>query len=165
MSTEQHDANAYGQELARISPHHHKAAAARLTVFQALVAVGIGHEQAEDIVAKLEAGAVVGAPLVSESSAPHGPELRFENGWHAGVRDVASYLLCIADATAITGRGLTASGAMLIVHLQQPASPALQEDPVDDPGWLHSRTRRTSWRPQNASRGPWPRAEHQLARR
>lgn len=60
MSTEQHDGNAYGQELAAISHHQHDATSARLTVFQALAAAGIGHEQADDIVAKLEAGAVTG---------------------------------------------------------------------------------------------------------
>ncbi|GLW04713.1 hypothetical protein [Streptomyces lavendulae] len=35
MSTEQHYADAYGQELARISHHQHEATAARFTVFQA----------------------------------------------------------------------------------------------------------------------------------
>ncbi|MEW2625611.1 hypothetical protein [Streptomyces sp. NPDC048106] len=73
MSSEQHDADACGQELARISKHQHGATAARFTVFQALAAVGIGHEQADDIVSKLEAGAVAGAHTwISESSAPHG---------------------------------------------------------------------------------------------
>ncbi|MFF9527490.1 hypothetical protein ACF1DV_36825 [Streptomyces achromogenes] len=69
MSTEQHDADAYGQELARISNHQHEATDARFTVFQALAAAGIGHEQADDIVAKLAAGAVAGAHTwISESS-------------------------------------------------------------------------------------------------
>ncbi|MFE9360276.1 hypothetical protein ACFYPB_40260 [Streptomyces olivaceoviridis] len=135
MSTEQHEADAYGQELARISHHQHEATEARFTVFQALAAVGIGHEQADDIVSKLEAGAVAGAHTwISESSAPHGSEQRFEDGWHAGVRDVASYLLRIAATTAATGRGRAASSAMLVAHLQQPASPAPQEAPVEDPG-------------------------------
>ncbi|CAM5506812.1 MULTISPECIES: hypothetical protein [Streptomyces] len=59
------------------------------------------HEQADDIVSKLEAGAVAGAHTwISESSAPRGSEQRFEDGWHAGVRDVASYLLHIADTTS-----------------------------------------------------------------
>ncbi|MZE72653.1 hypothetical protein [Streptomyces sp. SID5789] len=124
MSTEQHDADAYGQELARISHHQHEATDARFTVFQALAAVGIGHEQADDIVAKLEAGAVAGAHTwISESSPPHKSEPRFEDGWFAGVRDVASYLLRIADTTAHAGRGRAASSAMLVAHLQQPASP------------------------------------------
>ncbi|MEV5350286.1 hypothetical protein [Streptomyces achromogenes] len=69
MSTVQHDADAYGQELARISNHQHEATNARFTVFQALAAAGIGHEQADDIVAKLAAGAVAGAHTwISESS-------------------------------------------------------------------------------------------------
>ncbi|MEU9197729.1 hypothetical protein [Streptomyces hundungensis] len=135
MSTEQHDADAYGQELARISDHQHEATDARFMVFQALAAVGIGHEQADDIVAKLEAGAVAGAHTwISESSPPHGSEPRFEDGWFAGVRDVASYLLRIADTTATAGRGRAASSAMLVAHLQQPASPAPQEAPEPDPG-------------------------------
>ncbi|GAA4694049.1 hypothetical protein [Streptomyces youssoufiensis] len=134
MNTEQHNADAYGQELARISHHQHEATDARFTVFQALAAVGIGHEQADDIVAKLEAGAVAGAHTwISESSPPHGSEPQFENGWFAGVRDVASYLLRIADTTATAGRGRAASSAMLLAHLQQPPSPAPQETTTDEP--------------------------------
>lgn len=77
MSTEQSGADAYGQELARISHHQSEAIDARFTVFQALAAVGIEHEQADDIVAKLEAGAVAGAHTwISESSAPHGSKQR-----------------------------------------------------------------------------------------
>lgn len=134
MSTEQHDADAYGQELARISHHQHEATAARFTVFQALAAAGIGHEQADDIVATLEAGAVAGAHTwISESSPPHKSEPRFEDGWFAGVRDVASYLLRIADTTATTGRGRAASNAMLVAHLSQPASPAPEETTADEP--------------------------------
>ncbi len=92
--------------MARISHHQHEAAAARFTVFQALAAAGIGHEQADDIVSKLEAGAVAGAHTwISESSAPHGSEQRFEDGWSAGVGDVAGHLLRIADATATAQRG------------------------------------------------------------
>ncbi|WDM16527.1 hypothetical protein J3S85_36600 [Streptomyces lavenduligriseus] len=135
MSTEQPGVDAYGQEPARISHHQHAATDARFTVFQALAAAGIGHEQADDIVAKLEARAVAGAHTwISESSAPHGSEERFEDGWHAGVRDVASCLLRIADTTATTGRGLAASSAMLAAHLQRPDSPAPQETPVEEPG-------------------------------
>ncbi|MBL3808414.1 hypothetical protein ACWGSE_26825 [Streptomyces diastaticus] len=134
MSTEQHTTDAYGQELARISHHQSEATGARFTVFQALAAVGIGHEQADDIVAKMEAGAVAGAHTwISESSAPHRSEPQFQNGWHAGVRDVASHLLRIADTTATTGRGLAASSAMLVAHLQQPASPTPRKLAVDEP--------------------------------
>ncbi|MGW2843289.1 hypothetical protein ACWCWD_36560 [Streptomyces sp. NPDC001493] len=134
MSTEQPGVDAYGQELARISHHQSQAIDARSMVFQALAAVGIGHEEADDIVARLEAGAVAGAHTwISESSPPHGAEERFEDGWSAGVRDVASQLLRIADTTATTGRGLAASNAMLVAHLSQPASPAPQETPVEEP--------------------------------
>ncbi|AWN32618.1 hypothetical protein [Streptomyces sp. NEAU-S7GS2] len=125
MSTEQHEADAYGQELARISHHQSEATNARFTVFQALAAVGIGDEQADEIVSQVEAGAVAGAHTwISESSAPHGSEPRFEDGWFAGARDVASYLLRIADTTATAQRGRAASSAQLLAHLRQPASPA-----------------------------------------
>ncbi|MFF9785605.1 hypothetical protein [Streptomyces nigrescens] len=134
MSTKQHDADAYGQELARISHHQSEATNARFTVFQALAAVGISDEQADDIVSKLEAGAVAGAHTwISESSAPHGSEERFEDGWFAGVRDVATYLLRIADTTAQAQRGRAASSAMLLAHVQRPASPAPQEAPAEAP--------------------------------
>ncbi|KOG86797.1 hypothetical protein [Streptomyces varsoviensis] len=134
MSTEQPGADAYGQELAAISHHQHEATTARFTVFQALAAAGIGHEQADDIVAKLEAGAVAGAHTwISESSPPHGSEPRFEEGWFAGVRDVASYLRRIADRTATTERGRAASSAMLVAHLQQPSSPAPEATAATEP--------------------------------
>ncbi|AJF70467.1 hypothetical protein [Streptomyces vietnamensis] len=133
MITKQHDADAYGQELARISHHQHEATSARFTVFQALAAAGIGHEQADDIVSKLEAAAVAGAHTwISKSSAPHGSDPRFEDGWHEGVREVASYLLRIADTTATTGHGRAASSAMLLAHVQQPVSPAPEEAPTDE---------------------------------
>ncbi|MEU8677713.1 hypothetical protein [Streptomyces sp. NPDC048560] len=48
------------------------------------------------------------APWFSESSAPHGSK-RFQGGWFAGVRDVASYLLRITDTTATAQRGRAAS--------------------------------------------------------
>lgn len=135
MSTEQQPGvDAYGQELTAISHHQHAATSARFTVFQALAAVGIGHEQADEIVSAVEAGAVAGTHTwISESSAPHGSEPRFEDGWHAGVRDVASYLRRIADRTTSTERGRAASCAMLLTHLQQPASPAPEPEPVEEP--------------------------------
>ncbi|MEU1439354.1 hypothetical protein ABZ438_35570 [Streptomyces sp. NPDC005786] len=118
MSTEQHHADAYGQELARISPHQSEATAPRFTVFQALAAIGITNEQAHDIVSKLEVGAVAGA------SVPHDSEPRLEDGWFAGALDVASYLLRIAaDTTAASQRGRAASSAMLLAHLHQPTRP------------------------------------------
>jgi hypothetical protein len=53
VSTEQHDADAYGQELARISHHQHEATNARFTVFQALAAAGIAHEQTDEIMGRV----------------------------------------------------------------------------------------------------------------
>ncbi|MCX5207638.1 hypothetical protein OG897_40315 [Streptomyces sp. NBC_00237] len=135
MSTEQQQgADAYGQELARISHHQDEAIDARFIVFQALAAAGLTNEQADDIVSKVEAGAVASAHTwISESSPPHGSEQHFEDGWFDGVRDVASYLLRIADSTATTGRGLAASNAMLLAHLQRPDSPAPEEAPAEEP--------------------------------
>ncbi|WP_434598012.1 hypothetical protein [Streptomyces sp. A5-4] len=134
MSTEQHDADAYGRELARISRHQSEATAARFTVFQALAAVGIADEQANELVSRLEAGAVAGAHTwISESSAPHGSEERFEDGWFAGVRDVATYLLRIADTTATAQRGRATPNTLLVPHLEQPAPPAPKETSEERP--------------------------------
>ncbi|MER6015961.1 hypothetical protein [Streptomyces bluensis] len=44
MSTKQHDADTYGKELTRISQHQSNATTARITVFQALAAVGVAPE-------------------------------------------------------------------------------------------------------------------------
>ncbi|MFD6329491.1 hypothetical protein ACFWGI_07965 [Streptomyces niveus] len=52
MSAEQHNEAAYGKELAAISRHQSQATNARFTVFQALAAVGIEQEQAEEITAE-----------------------------------------------------------------------------------------------------------------
>ncbi|RSO03335.1 hypothetical protein DMH18_37610 [Streptomyces sp. WAC 06783] len=157
ISTGQHDADAHDQELARNSHHQHEATTAQFTIFQTLTAVGIAEGQADGIVSKLEAGTVAGAHTwISESSAPHACEPRFEDGWFAGVRDVASHLLRIANTTATAQRGRAVSSALLAAHLQQPASPAPQDAPVEDPAQLRRSMRRTSWRPRNASRGPWP---------
>lgn len=133
VSMTQQDVDAYGQELARIGQHQSEATAARFTMFQALAAVGMTHEEADELVSKLEAGAVAGAHTwISESSPPHGSEPQFEDGWFEGVRDVASYLLRIADSTATAQRGRAASNAMLLAHLQESASPA-PELPEQEP--------------------------------
>ncbi|MFJ5803682.1 hypothetical protein [Streptomyces decoyicus] len=132
MSTERHDADVYGQVLARIGQHQHEATNARFMVFQARAAVGVAPEQADEIVSQLEAGAVAGAHTgVSESSPPHGSEQRFEDGWFAGVRAVASDLLRIADTTAAQ-RGCATSSALLLARLRQLASPA-PKTPAQDP--------------------------------
>ncbi|WP_331757045.1 hypothetical protein OH782_41430 (plasmid) [Streptomyces sp. NBC_01544] len=131
MSTEQHDA--YGEELARISRHQSDATSARLSVFEALAGAGYSHTQADELVSILEAGAVAGAHTwVSESSAPHGAEQAFEDGWFEGVRAVASELLRIADNTAAQ-RGRAASTSQLLAHLRQPA-PRAPQTPAPGPG-------------------------------
>ncbi|MFD6879995.1 MULTISPECIES: hypothetical protein [unclassified Streptomyces] len=163
MSTEQHDTDAYGQELARISWHQSEATAARFTIFQALAAAGIGHEQADDIVSTLEAGAVASAHTwISESSPPHGSEQCFEDGWFAGVRAAATDLLCVADATTAQC-GRAASSAMMVSHLQQPASPALEESTADEPAPAPASVPPLEatdvLAARNASRGPWPHQE------
>lgn len=91
------------------------------------------------LVSRLEAGAVAGAQTwVSESSAPHGAEQAFEDGWFAGVRAVSSYLLRIADDAAAQ-QGRAASSAELRAHLRQSAPPgpppaAPPAAPAPDPG-------------------------------
>ncbi|WP_327388879.1 hypothetical protein [Streptomyces sp. NBC_01207] len=120
-------------------------------MFQALAAVGVAPEQADEIVSKLEAGAVAGAHTwISESRAPHGSDPRFEDGWFAGVRAVASYLLSIADTTATAQRGLAASSALLLAHPRQPASltpelPAQEPAPALDTKEVLAAARRCTW--------------------
>ncbi|MCZ1011861.1 hypothetical protein [Streptomyces lydicus] len=71
---------------------------------------------------------------ISESSAPHGSDPRFEDGWFAGVRDVASYLLRIADTTATAQRGRAASSAQLLAHHRSAAADqAVEADPAFAP--------------------------------
>ncbi|MFJ9188548.1 hypothetical protein ACIRQO_36540 [Streptomyces anulatus] len=145
-----YDPVAYGQELARIGLHQSRAIEGRTLVFRALAAAGIGHEQADAIVAQVQAGAVAGAHTwISESTAPHGADPRFEDGWHEGVRDVARQLLHIADTTATTTRGLAASHAfpITVVHTE-PAPPHRRPPPRRH--W----TRRTSWQRPKAAPGP-----------
>nr|WSW49858.1 hypothetical protein OG296_43370 [Streptomyces sp. NBC_01001] len=129
MSIKQYDA--YGEELTRIGRHQHEATAARSTVLRALAAAGVAPEQADELVSQLEAGAVAGAHTwISESSAPHGFEPQFEDGWDEGVRTVAGDLLRIADTTAAQ-RGRATPNAQLLAHLRQPASPT-PEPPAQD---------------------------------
>lgn len=114
MSTEQHDADAYGEELARISQHQSEAVTARIAIFEALARAGVSPVQANELVSTLEAGAVAGAHTwVSENSPPHDAEQTFQKGWFRGVRAVASQLLQIADFTAAQ-RGRAESNALLM---------------------------------------------------
>ncbi|WP_434598027.1 hypothetical protein [Streptomyces sp. A5-4] len=131
MSTEQqHDADAYRQELARINYHQHEADAARVTVFRALAALGVSPGQADEIVSQVEAGAIAAAHTwISESSAPHGSEPQFEDGWFEGVRAVSSDLLRIADTTAAQ-RGRATPNTLRLPHLEQPDPPTPKEAPA-----------------------------------
>ncbi|MEU3954457.1 hypothetical protein AB0F45_19410 [Streptomyces achromogenes] len=77
---------------------------------------------------KRKAGVVAGAHTwISASRPPHGSEQRFEDGWFAGVHEVAGYLLRIADTTATAQRWRAASSGMLLAHLQQSYSPVPKE--------------------------------------
>ncbi|MET8883834.1 hypothetical protein [Streptomyces rubiginosohelvolus] len=120
MSTEQHDADAYGQELAAIS--HHQRAAHRLP--------GLGRRRDRARAGRRHRGEAGGRggdprphldlreqPAAQVRAAVRGRLVR-------RVRDVASYLLRIADTTAHAERGRAASSAMLVAHPQQLASPA-----------------------------------------
>ncbi|MFD3809023.1 hypothetical protein ACFWSF_26470 [Streptomyces sp. NPDC058611] len=83
-------------------------------MFAALAAVGVPPAQADELVSQLEAGAAARAyTWISESSAPHGSEPRFENGWAESVRTVVGDLLRIADTTAAQ-RGRAAPSALLL---------------------------------------------------
>ncbi|MFF9436348.1 hypothetical protein ACF1BP_21700 [Streptomyces sp. NPDC014735] len=125
-----HDADAYGQELACIRSHVDSGTTARAAVFRALAAAGHAPQEADEIVSRLEAGAIASAHSgISESSAPDGSGPGFDVGWDAGVSSVSSELLSIADATAAQ-RGRAASSAQLLAHLQQPASPLPAQEPA-----------------------------------
>lgn len=159
-----HDADAYGQELARIGRHQGEATAARPTVFQALAAAGLSHEQADDIVSKVEAGAVAGAHTwISESIAPHLSPPCFADGWHAGVRDVASELLNIADTTATAHKGRAAATAtrLLLHHTPDPVSPTPQQAPSEpvpvlDPAAVLAAAERCPWALAPREARHWP---------
>lgn len=145
MTGTQHDA--YGEELARISRHQGEAVTARLRLFEVLAAAGVPEAEADLLVSQLEAGAHT---WVSESSAPHGAELPFEDGWFAGVRAVSSYLLRIADDAAAQ-QGRAAGSAELRAHLRRPAPPALPVPqpaaavPAPDPGDVLAAALRCTW--------------------
>ncbi|MFD6660658.1 hypothetical protein ACFWEB_36600 [Streptomyces parvus] len=159
-----HDPDAYGQELARIGCHQSQAIEGRALVFRALAAAGIGHEQADAIVAQVEAGAVAGAHTwISESSAPHGSDARFEDGWHEGVRDAARLLLRIADNTTTTGRGLAASHALPLNLVQRQPAPDPQNTPqeaapapVPDPAAVLAAAERCPWALAPREARHWP---------
>ncbi|MEU5233982.1 hypothetical protein AB0G82_32610 [Streptomyces anulatus] len=159
-----YDPVASGQELARIGHHQRQAIEGRSLVFRALAAAGVGHEQADAIVAQVEAGAVAGAHAwISESSAPHGSDARFEDGWHEGVRDVARLLLRIADNTATTGRGLAASHALFLNPVQRQPAPAPQDTPKEtapapalDPAAVLAAAERCPWALAPPAERHWP---------
>jgi hypothetical protein len=144
----QHDA--YGEELARISRHQGEAVTARLRLFEVLAGAGVSASDADVLVSQVEAGAVAGAHTwVSESSAPHGSEQPFEDGWFAGVRAVSSYLLRIADDAAAQ-RGRATSGAELRAHLRRPAPPVPQptappSGSAPDPAEVRAAAQRCTW--------------------
>ncbi|MGW7620825.1 hypothetical protein ACWGLG_34310 [Streptomyces antimycoticus] len=147
MSTEQHDA--YGEELSRISQHQSDAVTARITVLEALTLAGVSPAQVNELVSKLEAGAVAGAHTwISENSPPHGSEQAFEDGWFKGVRAVASQLLQIADTTA-SQLGRAESNALQLARIRQQNSRAQAEAPapaaVLDADEVRAAARRCTW--------------------
>ncbi|MGW0750821.1 hypothetical protein [Streptomyces sp. NPDC002587] len=121
MSTDQHDADAYGQELARIGRARAPQRGPRCS--------GPGRHRGRARADGRARGAAGGrggrrgAHLDLREQRPHGFEPCFEDGWDEGVRAVAGDLLCIADTTTAQ-RGRATSNAQLLAHLRQPASPA-----------------------------------------
>ncbi|MET9934222.1 MULTISPECIES: hypothetical protein [unclassified Streptomyces] len=101
MSADAYAADAHGLELVRIRRHQDEAVNARLEVFRALAAAGTSAGRADELVARPEARALAGARTWTvESSASDGVEERFEDGWDAGVRTVATALLRLAGQAA-----------------------------------------------------------------
>ncbi|MFB8020793.1 hypothetical protein ACFC36_19735 [Streptomyces rubiginosohelvolus] len=157
-----HDPDAYGQELARIGRHQAEATTARRTVFEALAGAGLSHEQADDIVSRLEAGAVASAHTwISESIAPHLSAECFADGWYAGVRDVAKELLNIADTTATTHQGRAAATGLRFHPTHNPVSPASGEAPPElvpalDPKAVLAAAERCPWALAPCEARHWP---------
>ncbi|MBM9506676.1 hypothetical protein [Actinacidiphila acididurans] len=115
---------------------------------------GVPVAEADELVSRLEAGAVAGAHTwVSESSAPHGSDPAFDDGWFAGVKDASRLLADIADRTAAQ-RARAETGLELLTRLRQaapaPAVPAQQPSaaadvPPPDPDEVLAAALRCPW--------------------
>ncbi|GAA3352425.1 hypothetical protein GCM10017744_001360 [Streptomyces antimycoticus] len=110
------------------------AVTARITMVEALTLAGVSPAQANELISKLEAGAVAGArSWISENSPPHSSEQAFEDGWFQGVRAVASQLLQIADTTASQLRRAESNAQQLNRIRQQASRTPQAEEPAPAP--------------------------------
>ncbi|MFF9727503.1 hypothetical protein [Streptomyces gardneri] len=92
---------------------------ARLRLFALLEAQGVSAEEADDLVAALEAGAVAGAQcevVEFDGLAPGERGTEFEDGWDEGVKAVSDALVRIADRGWERRAGGSASAGELTVH-------------------------------------------------
>lgn len=130
MSTHE---DAYAAQLARITEHQSRGTGARLRLFGLLHAAGVPAAEADELVSRLEAGAVAGAHTwVAERSAPTGSPPAFDDGWFAGVQDTCRLLADIADRTAAQ-RDRAAGSLELLARLRQPAPPPAAPPPRPAP--------------------------------
>ncbi|MFD0154583.1 hypothetical protein ACWGQ4_00730 [Streptomyces sp. NPDC055721] len=106
--------------LRRVTRYQTAAVSTRLRLFALLEAQGVSAEEADDLVAALEAGAVTGAQcevVEFDGLAPGERGTEFEDGWDEGVKAVGDALVRIADRGWERRAGGLASAGELTVHL------------------------------------------------
>ncbi len=104
----------------RVSQYQTAGVNARLKVFALLEAQGVPADEADDLVAALEAGAVAGAQcqvVELDGMAPASRGSLFADGWDDGVRAVSEALVGIADREWSRRGGRSAGTAELAVHI------------------------------------------------
>ncbi|RLV76285.1 hypothetical protein D3C57_143705 [Streptomyces rapamycinicus NRRL 5491] len=91
----------------------------RLKLFALLEAKGLSANEADDLVAALEAGAVAGAQceVVEQDVYTGARSEEFREGWYAGVTAVSEALVGIADQDWGRRGGRSAGAAELAVHI------------------------------------------------
>ncbi|MGW9047288.1 hypothetical protein ACWGQL_32760 [Streptomyces lydicus] len=93
---------------------------ARLKLFALLQAQGVPANEADDLVAALEAGAVAGAQsevVELDGMAPASQGAMFADGWDEGVTAVSEALVGIADRDWMRRGGRSTGAAELAVHI------------------------------------------------
>ncbi|MFH9426438.1 hypothetical protein [Streptomyces sp. NPDC017529] len=104
----------------RVSQYQTAGVNARLRMFALLAAQGVPANEADDLVAALEAGAVAGAQcevVGLGGRAPASLGADFADGWDDGVTAVSKALVGIADRDWSRRGGRSAGAAELAVHL------------------------------------------------
>jgi hypothetical protein len=106
--------------LRRVSQYQTAGTNARLKVFALLAAQGVTADEADDLVAALEAGAVAGAQsgvVELDGVAPAFRGSVFAAGWDEGVAAVSEALVGIADRGWAQRGGRSVGAAELAVHI------------------------------------------------